>query len=79
MEEVDFSDASASGKKKRRSSRKYDPGLELTFQDFCKLMDFNEMKIITTEIPSFLGELGVIPIRRSNSLRLPSYVHADAI
>ncbi len=74
---MDFSDPDHNDKKKRRSSRKYDPDLELTFQDFCKLMSFAEMKIMTAEKPSL--EPGSIPIKRSSSMRLPSYVYGDAI
>jgi len=34
--------------------RKYDPNMELSFSDFCKLMGYDEMKLIIEETASLI-------------------------
>ena len=47
---------SAKEGKRSKPKRLYDPNLELSFYDFCILMGFDVLNLITEETPSFLLE-----------------------
>ena len=43
-------------RQKKKTKRLYDPHLELSFHDFCILMGFDVLNLITEEKPSYLEQ-----------------------
>ena len=77
-DDMDFDDDDKrnqkSSKKRSHKERKYDPNMEMSFAEFCRLMGFDIMKLIQEEQPSLVEAAPQGQRKRSNSMSLPSYV-----